>query len=158
MAHHRKCSNCKRLSHSLKDCLLAIDGFIPGCVFCNSQDHAVDTCQPFRAMSLEEKVRLLVHERSKRPALKTSLAWWKYLRDYAEAGGTEMPTEFPWSSDFAMEKAIEDDGMFILGRQVRWDETRNMNYLPTDPKHASVKDVVHLYIGTYFWPTELSDN
>ncbi|KAM0297226.1 hypothetical protein ACHAPM_009759 [Fusarium culmorum] len=151
-----QCSHCKRAGHSLKDCLYGLDGVIPGCIFFNLQDHAVDACADFKAMSLRDKVRLLVHDRSKRPALKTSIDWWDYLRDYLKQEGTDIPEAFPWSSDFAIAKANRDRGVYILGLQVLWDEKRNLDDLPMDPKHGSREDVVRLYVGTHFWPTQPS--
>ncbi|KAH6965151.1 hypothetical protein EDB82DRAFT_479522 [Fusarium venenatum] len=153
----RKCRNCKCSTHSLKNCLYAIECYITSCILCDTEGHAIYQCRQFEAMNLKDRIHVLIHDRAKRPALKTSIAWWKYLRDYAEAGGNEMPKEFPWSAEFAMGKAKRDDGLFILGLQTRWDEKRNMGDLPTDPKHASAEDVVPLYIGTYFLPTEASE-
>lgn len=63
-----------------------------------------------------------------------------------------MPEEFPWPSNFAISKARRDRGFSILGLQVRWDDKRNLDDLPIDPKHASKEDMVGLYIGSHYLP------
>ncbi|KAL6912759.1 hypothetical protein FSST1_010519 [Fusarium sambucinum] len=151
-----RCIGCDLSSHSLKDCLYAPNGYIEGCIFCNTHTHKTDACRQFGNMNLENKVKTLVHQRQWRPALKTAIMWWDYLMDYIQKGGNDMPEEFPWSDDFAIAKVEEDDAAALARVQEVWDENRNVQDLPKDPKHASREEVLNLYQRRRLYPTPAS--
>ncbi|KAF5235225.1 hypothetical protein FAUST_7190 [Fusarium austroamericanum] len=68
-----------------------------------------------------EQTKLLVRNRKRMPAMRTAHNWYDYLADYLKAGGNETPTEFPWSFDFAADKAGENQGGTIHDLQTTWD-------------------------------------
>ncbi|RGP75767.1 hypothetical protein FSPOR_565 [Fusarium sporotrichioides] len=92
-------------------------------------------------MSDQRKVEVVVHERARRPALKTAIKWWDYLREYIKQDGNDFPEEFPWSEGFAAEKAEEDQGRVITALQERYDASGSLDVLPKDPKHSSREEV-----------------
>lgn len=131
----------------MKDCLFAPRGYIPGCTLCNSPRHAVDTCDQFKVMSMEEKVRLLVFERGNRPMMETSPdqpEWHWYLREYLKEAGQDaaVPQAFPWTSEFAREVRKRPDFREI---QAQWDADSGVDTLPMDPAHGSFDAVRQLY-------------
>ncbi|KLO81566.1 Uncharacterized protein Y057_7544 [Fusarium fujikuroi] len=97
------CELCGSKKHLLADCIeRGYKGHVNGCSICNSRSHYVDSCSRFKAMSLLEKIVLLVQKRANRPPLKTSTPWWEYLHDFCN-GDEFVPNivlGFPWSPSF----------------------------------------------------------
>ncbi|KAF0635185.1 hypothetical protein FPSE5266_04874 [Fusarium pseudograminearum] len=148
-----QCANCAKTSHALGDCLLAHEGWIPGCLFCNTQDHDVDQCRTFLDMCHAQQTRVLVHSRKRMPAMRTAKNWYDYLADYLKRGGNKTPTEFPWSFDFAANKATENQGDTMDALQTTWDASKRVDDLINDPAHSSIDDIGRLYWGGRIWPS-----
>ncbi|KAL4728822.1 hypothetical protein ACLX1H_003221 [Fusarium chlamydosporum] len=141
-----QCVLCQNPRHSMSECLYAGRGGIWGCVLCNSMTHSVDECKRFIDMSLGDQVDLLVYSRGNRPALYTKQGWPAMLLNYLNRHDDVPPKTFPWSADYAKELVEKDKGQWILDLQDRWDETRDVGILPTDPAHASIYKIHDLYL------------
>jgi hypothetical protein len=139
------CIICRK-THAMSNCLFAPWGFIPGCTFCNTRNHTVDTCDQFAKMSMKEKAELLVYGRANRPMLETGAdgpEWDWYLREYLkEAGNDAIPEMIPWTSQHAKSVSHRPDFKEV---QAHFDERGDANALPKDPAHVSFDAVRQLY-------------
>ncbi|RBR25188.1 uncharacterized protein FIESC28_02096 [Fusarium coffeatum] len=139
------CLSCRK-HHPIRDCLFAPQGYIPGCILCNTSEHPVDICDQFKQMSTKEKAELLVYERSNRPMLHTSPdrpAWQWYLEEYLkEAGPGAIPSAVPWTSAFAKKVQARPDFHDI---QAQWDTERDVDSLPKDPGRSYLNVIHRLY-------------
>ncbi|SCV54010.1 uncharacterized protein FFB14_13422 [Fusarium fujikuroi] len=143
-------------SHALADCVLrGYKGHVNGCPICDDQRHAVDSCEEFKAMSLQEKVKLLVQQRTNRPPLNTSKPWHTYLYEFC------TPQEFipgvvkgfPWSKSFCTKKTSQE--MQKIQREIDADPEKYV--FDVDAKTASFEKVFETYwqpVGMA-WPAML---
>ncbi|CAG7565833.1 unnamed protein product [Fusarium equiseti] len=152
------CVECGE-DHALRDCLYTPKGYVYGCTLCNTTDHAVDSCNQFKDLSIKDQAGLLVYERGNKPMLETSKdqpKWDWYLREYLKQAGEDaaLPESLPWTMEFAKEvRQREDFGEL----QTRWDADRNPDDLPRDPAHGSSEDIAKAWLGNHIYPNRPSD-
>ncbi|KAM0241331.1 hypothetical protein ACHAPO_002138 [Fusarium lateritium] len=97
----KSCGLCKSKGHTLEHCLLTENGFIKGCVLCNTTSHNVDRCAKFTGLSMDAKLNLLVNERAGLPPLSTVKSWSNMMLAWLhdnESRGKEAPVGYPWSN------------------------------------------------------------
>ncbi|QGI66669.1 hypothetical protein CEK26_010628 [Fusarium fujikuroi] len=138
------CKLCGSKSHTLTDCVMrGYKGHVTGCPICNDQKHAVDSCEQFRAMSLQEKVKILVQQRANMPPLKTSKPWHTYLYEFCtrEKFVPGVVFGFPWSQKFCRD--IGYKGMEKI--QAAFDAYPEWYVFAIDPKTASYGKVFETY-------------
>jgi hypothetical protein len=112
------CGHCKTKGHTMRYCLSARDGDIPGCTICNTTNHEMDSCSTFKVLSRDAKFDFLVTQRANLPPLRTIVPWeaflYCWLKD-TETRSKPLPDAFPWSMEYS--KALVRE---LEGRRVRW--------------------------------------
>ncbi|KAJ6443231.1 haloacid dehalogenase protein [Purpureocillium lavendulum] len=109
----RTCGACKTPGHVARQCI-RVDNtcVLAACTICNSDDHLVDECKHWAALSLQDQIRVTVLERANLPELK-------YRRKFTPFGvlgrwcmtGSGMPDTMGWSTDFI--DALRRDGCWL---------------------------------------------
>ncbi|RBA18455.1 hypothetical protein FPRO05_10750 [Fusarium proliferatum] len=144
------CAECGSTCHTLKGCITTTG--IRGCVLCNSQSHATDSCDEFLNLGMGQKVKLLVTDRAGMPPIVTDLGWWVWLHKFQTAPHTEgqpIPTTFPWTVEFSCEVYRGKTQKSIKEYQHEVDHSHKVSALPTDARLQTMKDIF-----TLFWDRE----
>ncbi|WZH42994.1 hypothetical protein QYS62_003995 [Fusarium acuminatum] len=144
-----RCVLCGSTSHAMGFCLSLRDGELGGCSLCHDLGHLVDQCQTFLAMSLTNKVRTLVDDRTNMPPLTTSIPWWNYLHQWLEddvSKNAGPPSGFPWSVGFTKKVNQRDWGAFVKGLQQEFDKDHNKrSILPVDADTNTFQSIYRKY-------------
>ncbi|KAL2681354.1 hypothetical protein Neosp_008965 [[Neocosmospora] mangrovei] len=153
-----RCENCEELGHNIDRCLKVPEGALHACILCHSDSHCVDECDTFKAMSLQEKVKLLVFDRSSMPPLETTMHWFKWLNvwlAHPDSRGQAQPTGFPWSEAYTsqMGEGYIDD---VDALQEEFDQHQDAARLPIDPATADLEAVGITYGNDPGNPGELA--
>ncbi|KAM0339295.1 hypothetical protein ACHAPU_010974 [Fusarium lateritium] len=142
------CLNCDSNSHVLKRCLKAKKGDIGWCTICNGK-HNVDQCERYQALTLTDKVTLLVKERVKMPSLRGTEKWWKVLHDFCnspEFPGKDAFTHFPWSRKYARDLFATNGGELCRALQKEFDARNgNIDLLPSDGNTNSWENIYETF-------------
>ncbi|KAM0545571.1 hypothetical protein ACHAPJ_011271 [Fusarium lateritium] len=160
----QKCVLCGSKGHKLAGHLRASKGEVSGCILCNQMTHWIDNCSQFTAMTMTEKIDLLVTSRANMPAVKTQIPWhellWHYLQsEEFKSEGAKVPNGFPWSKSFGTERTYEDNGKAIAALQLKYDSAGNKDSLPPCPSTSSLEEVFKFYWqpAGRIWPGRLDD-
>ncbi|KAF5572308.1 hypothetical protein FPANT_13200 [Fusarium pseudoanthophilum] len=146
-----ECDLCGSKTHLLKDCVMrAYKGHVSGCPLCNNCRHGVESCDKFKAMTLQEQVQVLVQDRKDRPPLNTSKPWWRYLHEFCtpEEFVPGVIAGFPWSPEFCRNKGPK--GMKKI--QEDYDANSEGYAFDVDEKTASFDKVYE----TYWQPNDMA--
>ncbi|KAF5644489.1 hypothetical protein F52700_2488 [Fusarium sp. NRRL 52700] len=151
-----ECELCGSKKHLLANCVMrAYKGYVSGCPICNSCKHSVEGCGRFKAMSLIEKVKVLVQERANRPPVRTSTPWWRYLYDFCtpEEFVPGVVVGFPWSPAFCEEKG--SNGLKKI--QQAFDAEGDEYEFERDPSLSTFRQVfeTHWKPAGMAWPAVL---
>ncbi|KAF4964137.1 hypothetical protein FSARC_7919 [Fusarium sarcochroum] len=103
------CANCGRENHTVARCMIPMpDGFVHGCVFCNTRMHDTMECIQFPGV-LDEQVAVLVSDRANMPPLYSPF-WVPFLFRYRYKNpGAQIEEGFPWTVEFAKESLRNPD-------------------------------------------------
>jgi hypothetical protein len=100
-------------------------------------------------MSLTNKVRTLVDDRTNMPPLTTSIPWWNYLHQWLEddlSKNAGPPSGFPWSVGFTKKVNQRDRGAFVKGLQQEFDKNHNKrSILPVDADTSTFQSIYRKY-------------
>ncbi|KAK1635312.1 hypothetical protein BDP81DRAFT_472820 [Colletotrichum phormii] len=78
-----RCCNCDEKGHAAIDCVMPqADGYVWGCVWCNSRTHDCDDCDaPDKPKAPEAMFYMLVVRRARKPPIVTTVSWYDLLMD-----------------------------------------------------------------------------
>ncbi|KAL2878846.1 hypothetical protein SGCOL_005813 [Colletotrichum sp. CLE4] len=78
-----RCCNCDEKGHAVIDCVIPqADGYVWGCVWCNSRTHNWDDCQaPDKPKAPETILYMLVVRRGRKPPIVTTVSWYNLFMD-----------------------------------------------------------------------------
>ncbi|RSL60640.1 hypothetical protein CEP54_006627, partial [Fusarium duplospermum] len=123
-----KCPNCSKEGHTVTECVLPRrDGYVHGCIHCNTADHQTGKCAK-HPRDTEELVELLVKNRPRMPPLKAT-PWYSALYEYMEEQSLENVEHFPWSPEFGIQ-VIQDS---LLSAQALASMEKGVDFRPEDP-------------------------
>lgn len=107
---HSTCGNCKGYDHKTSQCwCIQLDGYIHGCVICDSPDHDTSECQEFAEWDRGARVAVLVNSRANLPPLRGK-NWFhlleSYLKEELKRGKSYNETlqqlnGLPWTLEFS---------------------------------------------------------
>ncbi|KAJ4025599.1 hypothetical protein NW752_003072 [Fusarium irregulare] len=107
---HSTCGNCKGYDHKTSQCwCIQLDGYIHGCVICDSPDHDTSECQEFAGWDKGARVAILVNSRANLPPLRGK-NWFhlfeSYLKEELKRGKSYKETlqqlnGLPWTIEFS---------------------------------------------------------
>ncbi|KAM0561573.1 hypothetical protein ACHAPJ_002741 [Fusarium lateritium] len=132
------CINCGREGHTVAQCMIPrSDGFVHGCVFCNSRVHGTFDCLSFPG-ELAEQVSVFVSNRANMPPLYSPF-WVPFLFRYLYKNpGAHIEKGFPWTVEFAQESLQDPDvGIWAVDAM----ETGLACVRPVDPETRSLEEV-----------------
>ncbi|KIL95583.1 hypothetical protein FAVG1_00320 [Fusarium avenaceum] len=135
------CDLCRSETHSLAHCIFAPRGYIMGCPLCNSRTHQVDHCSEYKKLKMEEKVKLLISDRARLPALQTDESWTDLLWRYLQREDSVVPTGYPWSEGFAMDESCKDSCRAYLKIQEQFDKDGDIQKLGFDEATKDLKAI-----------------
>ncbi|KAM0187541.1 hypothetical protein ACHAPI_011078 [Fusarium lateritium] len=144
-----RCVLCRSKSHAMGFCLSLFQGELKGCPLCHDPGHRIDQCQTFLAMSMDDKVRILVDCRTNMPPLDTQIPWWDYMYKWLknDASRNERgPFGFPWSVEFTRKVTRRDRGTYIKDLQARFDSDHDdRSILPVDTDTSTFSSIYLKY-------------
>lgn len=135
------CDYCGREGHEADACikwdLVHFDK--PVCTACNNDQHSLDECPKFRAMSTPDREALLLGKGGRRPGVRSEYhAWTNYARrgsNYNKEGG------FPLTRLFLHNLSLDkDNGAMLQNVWKVWDYARGVPEQFLDPRVESVAD------------------
>ncbi|KAF4992946.1 hypothetical protein FDECE_13561 [Fusarium decemcellulare] len=130
-------------------CLWVPEGYLGGCTVCNQVSHLVDTCDIFRRIPLERKIRVLIHDRCGLPPLKTESSWYEWFCLWLEnplprhGSRIALPTGFPWTEQFTRDLLLNFNYVRLL--QEEFDYHQDVNRLPQDPATRDMAAMVRTF-------------
>lgn len=124
------CDYCGREGHEADACIRwdPVHFDKPVCTACNNDQHSLDECPKFRAMSTPEKQDLLLGKGGRRPGVRSEYhAWTSYARrrgNYSiESGGGGFPLTRLFLRNLSLDK---DNGAMLQNVWKVWDYTRGV--------------------------------
>ncbi|KXH31744.1 hypothetical protein CNYM01_11601 [Colletotrichum nymphaeae SA-01] len=102
-----RCCNCDKKGHAAIDCVLPQpDGFVWGCVWCNSRTHDWDDCDVQDKPRTPEVVfYMLIVRRARKPPIVTKVSWYTMFMDAHRA--YKLQVREPGTSVSAMEILVD---------------------------------------------------
>ncbi|KXH27375.1 hypothetical protein CSIM01_02659 [Colletotrichum simmondsii] len=102
-----RCCNCDEQGHAAMDCVLPQpDGFVWGCVWCNSRTHSWDDCDAQDKPRTPEVVfYMLIVRRARKPPIVTKASWYTMFMDAYRA--YKLQVREPGTSVSAMEILVD---------------------------------------------------
>ncbi|RSL73453.1 hypothetical protein CEP53_000737 [Fusarium sp. AF-6] len=127
----RVCANCGESGHGVDMFMIPReDGYVHGCVFCNTIDHGTTQCAKF-SWDFESRIKVLVQQRGSMPPLKDA-PWRKLTQEYIQSSLIWFEDGFPWTPEF---------GKRVLKAPDLLEEARKgikiPGYRPMDPNTAT---------------------
>lgn len=136
------CDYCGREGHEADLCIRwdPVHFDKPVCTACNNDQHSLDECPKFRAMSTQEKQVLLLGKGGRRPGVRSEYhAWTNYARgggNYStEGGGGGYPLTRLFLRDLSLDK---NNGAMLQNVWKVWDYTRGVPEQFLDPRVESL--------------------
>ncbi|RTE72629.1 hypothetical protein BHE90_012954 [Fusarium euwallaceae] len=124
-----KCPSCSKEGHTIRECMLPRrDGYVHGCIHCNTADHQTGECTK-HPRDTEKLVDLLVKSRPNMPPLKAT-PWYPALYEYMEEKSLENVEHFPWRPQFGIH--VIQDG--LLSAQALESMEKGVDFRPRDPE------------------------
>lgn len=108
---------------------------------CNDANHSLDACPDLVGNQLA-MVYLAVNQRAKMPPLKLGGEWWKYLDEWHDKPGFEIPKTFPWLPDFSEVIRKSDRLTRVVTNYYRLHSRED---LPEDRRTQNLSNVNELY-------------
>ncbi|KAK2608018.1 hypothetical protein N8I77_006655 [Diaporthe amygdali] len=133
------CDYCNRYGHEADTCIKwdPVHFDKPVCIACNNDEHTMDECHKFHAMSMEHKQLLLLGKGARRPGVRSVYnAWTTYVHFDYQGGG------FPLTRQFLRGLSNnEQNGAMIQNIWKLWDYRRGLPDHLRDPAFESVESI-----------------
>lgn len=131
------CDYCGRDGHEAAACLKWDPTHFdkPVCTACNNDQHSLDECPKFRAMTVPQRQALLLGEGGRRPGVRSDYhAWTDYLRpgdNRNKEGGGGFPLTRLFLQDLSLDR---DSGAMLTNIWKVWDYGRGVPDRFLDPR------------------------